>query len=331
MPLNWSIRDIDIAGDNPSSRAAKVVLIYDPSADQIAKALGHQAGCTFRIATTHADAVRLAPGSHAIFAISPLVTPDLVAAASELEWVQALTSGTDTFSGLPLDDICVTTMKGIHGPQMAELAVMMMLALRRKLPLMIERQHCGEWVREPQPICQDAKIVIVGSGTIAQEAARLMKALGMRVVGISRQPRPIPHFDSVEPVRALPDQLRDAAVALLLCPLNDETRNLFDAEMLSALPESAILLNLARGEIVDEQALVEMLQAGKLAGAGLDAFAVEPLPVESPLRILHNVIITPHIGGLSDCYVKQMTAILTHNLAKYLGGEAHLMINKISV
>lgn len=308
------------------------ILVYDPHAERIVKALGAVSPAfEFLIAHDRRRALELIPGAQIMFAMSPLIDQDLLDAGIALQWVQILTSGIDAFAEahLPTRPI-MTTVRGIHAPQMAELAVMMILALKRRLPEMLAEQRRATWNRRRQPLLAGATIVILGTGAIAQETARICKAFGTTIVGVTRSVRPVPGFDRVVGYDGFEDALAAADVLLLLCPLSDDSRGLVGKDCLAALPPHAILINLARGGILDEAATRDALATGALAGVGLDTYADEPPPEHFPLRGMRNVIMTPHIGGFSDCYEEQAAPILVHNLDCFGRGDWRNMRNIVS-
>jgi D-2-hydroxyacid dehydrogenase (NADP+) len=209
----------------------------------------------------------------------------------------------------------------VHGPQMAELALSMMLMLQRRLPTMIENQRHRRWQRWPQPVLTGKTVTILGLGAAGRSLARACKALGMRVVGVSASQASAEDFDLVVPRARLAEVCAAADFLVLLAALEPETRRLVGAEVLAALPRRAFLINLARGGLVDEAALIGALRTERVAGAGLDVFDEEPLPPEHPLWDLPNVLLTPHIGGWSDVLVEQAVPLLAHNLGVFLSGR----------
>jgi len=308
------------------------ILIYDEHAGRIVKALG-AVSPEFEILTAceREHALQFVPNAHALFAMSPLIGQVLLDASASLQWLQVLTSGIDAFADAHLRTRPImTTMRGIHGPQMAELALMMILALKRRLPEMIDEQHRAIWNRRRQPLLAGSTIVILGTGEIAQHTARLCKGLGTITIGVTRSVRPVPGFDRVVCYEQFKDVLDAADVLLLLCPISPDTRGLVGRDILAALPRHAILINLARGGILDEAAAGEALFAGSLAGVGLDTYAEEPPPEHFPLRRMRNVIMAPHIGGFSDCYEDQAAPTLIHNIDCFSRGDWRNMRNLVS-
>ena len=232
----------------------------------------------------------------------------LIAKAKNLKWVQALTTGTETLTapGVLPPHVLLTSTRGIHGPQMSELAFLNMIALNRDFRKMQRNQAEGKWDQWDQPILEDKTIVIVGLGILAEHLAERCKLFGMTVDRRQRRPQrqraafrrgaSAKRAGEARRARGLPD----AAGALF-----QETHHLINRDVLAAMKPTAFLINLARGGVLDEAALIEHLQAGKIAGAGLDIFSKQPLPPDNPLWRMPNVIITPNIGGRSDKFVEQ--------------------------
>jgi D-2-hydroxyacid dehydrogenase (NADP+) len=278
------------------------------------------------------DSAALAAASTAevLFAKAHSVSPALIQAMGQLRWIQALTTGTDHLEQLPLSSaITITSARGIHGPQMSELALMLMLALARDLPRMLQNQSHRTWERWPQPLLYGKTVVIVGIGAIAEELALRCRALGMRVEGVSSARSSARGFDAIYPRTQLRTVAAKTDYLVVLVPYEPATHHLIDRSVLEAMPRTARLINIARGRVVDELALVEALKQRRIAGAGLDVFGIEPLPADSPLWQMPNVIITPRIGGMSDIYAQQLLPLLKENLAHYLAGNLAALRNVV--
>jgi len=254
--------------------------------------------------------------------------------AEKLRWLHCFNAGTDhpIFARIAERGAVVTNSPGANAVPIAHSAVAGLLALARDFPRYAAAQRERRWLDpERLPAPRDLAgqtLVVVGLGGIGTEIARLGRALGLRVVGVRRSPPPP---DAPVDVHATPARLAlhlpRADWLALACPLTDATRGLVDAGVLAALPRGARVLNVARGEIVDEAALVRALEDGRLAGAYLDVFATEPLPAESPLWHLPNVIVTPHAAARSDGSEARQAGIFLANLARWARGEplAHVV------
>ena len=203
------------------------------------------------------------------------IPPPLIAAAPKLKWVQALTTGTETLTapGVLPPHVLLTSTRGIHGPQMSELAFLNMIALNRNFRKMQRNQAEGKWEQWDQPILEGKTIVIVGLGILAEHLAERCKLFGMTVIGVSGGRASAPHFDEVHPRSELAKLAARADFLMLLVPYSPETHHLINRDVIAAMKPTAFLINLARGGVLDEAALIEHLQAGKIAGAGLDIFS----------------------------------------------------------
>ena len=248
-----------------------------------------------------------------------------------LKWIQALGTGVDGITDRPAlrKEVVVTNMHGLHGESMSEAAIMLMLALARDLPRNVRAQDKYAWERWPSRLIAGKTVGILGVGAIAEALAPRLKALGMTTIGISSGVRPVPGFDRLEPKSRLHEVVRELDHFVLLTPYTRKTHHLVDASVLGAMRPGSFLVNLARGGVVDETALVHALSSGPLAGAALDVFSVEPLPADSPLWSLPNVIITPHLGGLHDEYPELALPIVIDNMRLFFAGRPGEMINLV--
>jgi D-2-hydroxyacid dehydrogenase (NADP+) len=273
-------------------------------------------------AETEAEAVAKGLGATALVAKAHNVTAALIAAMPRLDWIQALTTGTDHLDTLDLPpSVTVTSARGIHGPQMSELAFMYMLAFSRDFAGMLDNQRKAEWQRWPQKLLLGKTAVIVGVGTISEELAQRCKVFGMRTIGVSGSRPSAPGFDQIVGRDRLHEVAAQADFLIVLAPHTPENHHLIDAGVLASMAAHAVLINLARGKLCDEDALIQALAERRIAGAALDVFSVEPLPADSPLWRMDNVIITPHIGGLSDSYALQLLPLVVDNVRAYSAGD----------
>jgi phosphoglycerate dehydrogenase-like enzyme len=216
----------------------------------------------------------------------------------------------------------------------AHTAICGLLMLSRNMPRWLAAQREHKWDpmrgREAPADLRDQTVVIFGMGHIGAEFARIAKALGMTVIGIRRSPRTADDpVDEMHTPERFAELLPRADWLVMAAPLTAETRKLVNAELLSKLPREARLINVARGEIVDEQALTEALRNGGLAGAYLDVFEQEPLPAESPLWDMPNVIVTPHNSSASLGNDERVYEIFVDNLRRYARGEA--LMNQVKL
>lgn len=246
-----------------------------------------------------------------------------VMTASKLEWLHTFSAGVDSpfFGGLLDRGVRLTNSSGASAPSIARTVMMVILALSRDLPSWTRAQQARSWEpRRFDEIIGD-RLVVVGWGPIGQEVGRLAEAFGLDVRIVRRSAtgdEPYP----VTPLARLDDAVRDADWVVVALPLTPETRGLFDADTIAAMPPGARFVNVGRGELVDEPAMAAALRSGALAGAGLDVFATEPLPPDSELWSLPNVVVTPHCSGVTDHTDRRATEVFVDNLDAYLRGRA---------
>ena len=261
----------------------------------------------------------------------PMMAEHVLEKAVKLKWIQALGSGVDGITDRPSlrSDVVVTNLHGIHGPPVSEAALMAMLALARGLPRTLRNQQQHKWERFPARLLKGKTAAIFGVGTIAADLALKCKAFGMRVTGISSTPRQVPGFDAMYSRAELEQAVREADFFVLLTPYSTATKGSVGAKVFAAMKPTSYLVNLARGGVVDEDALMAALAEGRIAGAALDVFSQEPLPENHPLWAMDNVLITPHQGGFYDEYVNEALPVIEHNLRKFLSGDTAGMINPV--
>ena len=266
-----------------------------------------------------------------LLTFGPMMADHVVAEAKRLKWIQALGSGVDGIADLPSlrGDVMVTNLHGIQGAPVSEAALMAMLALSRGLPRALRNQDERKWDRFPARLLKDKTVGIFGIGVIAAELAPKCKAFGMTVVGISSARRPVPGFDRMHSRDELEQAVRDLDYLVLLTPYSAATRGIVGEKVLAAMKPSAYLVNLARGGVVDEPALIEALEAGRIAGAALDVFMQEPLPAAHPFWRMERVLITPHLGGFCDVYADQALPVVEENMRRFLAGERARMVNVV--
>jgi D-2-hydroxyacid dehydrogenase (NADP+) len=257
------------------------------------------------------------------------VADDLLREAVNLKWIQVTTSGVNYLLGRPSlkKEIIITTCRGIHGPQMSEMAFLLMLALNRNFPQFVRNQDRGIWERWPTKLLYQKKLGILGVGVIGEEIARKAKAFGMTVYGIDIVKRSVGLVDFFYGPEDLPLVAGEVDYLILVAPSTPETEKIIGAKVLAAMKPTAFLINIARGEMVDEGALIQALETGEIAGAALDALSAEPLPKDHPLWRAKNVVITPHVGGMSDNYREQVMPIIEENIRRFLDGERRNLIN----
>jgi phosphoglycerate dehydrogenase-like enzyme len=291
-----------------------------------------------------ADSSRLFNGDEEVF--YGFMPPRDLSTTRYLKWVQLVSAGINQLTGHPIlrSDSRITTASGIHAVPIGEFAISMMLALARHVPRMVRMQDRGEWPKDRWSMfvgteLRGRTLGVVGYGSIGREAARIAKqGFAMKVLALKRtaykEDRGYVEKGVGDPAGTLPDkwfrpkQLRELLArsdfVLISTPLTEETRNMIGKEELHAMKPSAFIVNVARGEIINEAALVRALRKRSIAGAGLDVFGVEPLPSTSELWKLENALIAPHVSGVSPHYDARAVELFAENLHRYVRGKALL-------
>lgn len=254
--------------------------------------------------------------------------------APNLKWMQTFNAGVDNpvFNRIRQRGVRMSTASGSTAVPIAQTAITGLLMLARRMPHYIDAQRRRTWERLddrflPNDLSTET-LVVYGLGAIGSEIARLGQALGLHVIGVRRSPlRDGDPVDELVPPSRFLDVLPRAQWVAFACPLTDETRGVLSAEAIARMPQGSYIVNIARGEVVDEPAMIAALQSGKLAGAYLDVFYNEPLEDESPLWDLPNVIITPHNSSISTGNEARTAEYFFHNLAAWARNEP--MINEV--
>ena len=268
-----------------------------------------------------------------VLVVSGLWRNALIAAAPQLAFIQSISAGVDQYDRNLLKDagIRLASAQGANERAVAEHALALMLALARKLPMARDNQAARRWrglisaIDQREDELGGKTLVIVGMGRIGSRLARLARACDMRVIGVKRDAsRGADAAELVVPTSGLLGALSEADYVALTCPLTDETRGLIDARAFAALRPHACLINVARGAVVDEAALVQALQQGRLAAAAVDCVQEEPLPQSSPLWIVDNLLITPHSAGETRRYEDNVIDLLLENLERWWSGDPTL-------
>jgi len=260
-----------------------------------------------------------------------------------LKWIQFNSAGVDRYLGHPIikdTEIKATTMSGVITDQIAEYVLMAMLALGQKLPKLIRNQQQKKWPEHKEksqaflPVeLRDSTVGILGYGSIGRQVAYLLQPFGAKILATKRdvmQPesrgynvdgKGDPHgdlFDRLYPIQALHSLLKVSDFVVVTLPLTDSTRHILDAAAFEAMKPTAYLVNVGRGELIDQSAMVNALKTKQFAGAALDVFKEEPLPENSPLWEMDNLILTPHISGLSRHLPEETLSLFIENLNRYM-------------
>lgn len=249
-----------------------------------------------------------------------------------LKWVQSFSAGVNTHPLSYLKDkgIVLTNTRGVHAPQMTDHILGMILAFARGFLPAIRYQKERPWSHAFQLTeLRGKELLIVGAGSIGQLLAKKAKAFDMRVVGLKRTPQILADFDAVLPLDRMLETMGTADYIVVLAPLTKDTRGMIGAEAFSRMKKEAVLINLGRGPLVEEEALIEALREGKIRGAGLDVFHKEPLPEESSLWDMDNVLLTPHLGGFSDGTNRRAVELMAENIRRFRRGE--MLLNQVDL
>jgi phosphoglycerate dehydrogenase-like enzyme len=253
----------------------------------------------------------------------------LAAAHPTVRWLHIGGSGYEQFLPWPRADLLVSNSAGVLARYLAETVIGGMLALNGKFLTYLDQQRRHEWRQHSFRSLSEQTILIVGLGAIGGHVAHLAKTLGMRVLAVRRQQQPHPDVDEMHPPENLPALLGRADVVSLHVRLNDETRHMMNRQMLALLKPGALLINTARGEVVEEVALIDALRSGHIAGAYLDVFEREPLLPDSPLWDRPNVLITPHMADLVTGWDRIFANFFAENLDRWQRGED--LLNRVPV
>jgi phosphoglycerate dehydrogenase-like enzyme len=257
--------------------------------------------------------------------------PEMLHAAKNLRWIYSITAAVDQFfyPELVSSNITLTNAGRVHGPVVAEHAIAMLLALAKRLPSAVRYQDRRKWAMEaiwkeqPRPReVRGATLLVIGLGSIGAEAASMAAALKMHVIGVREHPeRGTAGAHEIVGYDVLNEVISRADFVVLAAPLTERTRHLIDARRLQLFKPTAFLINVARGALIDEAALVKALRDRKIAGAALDVFEEEPLSRWSPLWKMPQVLITPHTAFLTENVWQRHYEVFTANLKRYLAGQ----------
>jgi phosphoglycerate dehydrogenase-like enzyme len=284
---------------------------------------------TINVVGHHNDVEPYIADTDVLLCFSPPMADHVVRDAPKLKWIQALGTGVDNIVDLPSlgKEIVVTNIRGIHGAPVSEATIAYMLSLARSMPATALAQTRNSWEREPAKLLDGKTVGIYGIGLIAEYLAPICKAFGMRTIGFSGTPRAAAGFDRMVARTDLIATVPELDYLVALAPLTAETRNVIGEKVFAAMKPSAYLVNVARGGVVDEKALVAALESGAIAGAALDVFSEEPLPSTSPLWQTKNLTVFPHLGGYSEGYEDRAMPTIEGNMRKFLNGDLKNMIN----
>lgn len=265
-----------------------------------------------------------------LFGIS--IRPEQFLAARKLRWIHSQAAAVHQlmFPELVNSEVIITNARDVHGPVVAEQVIAMMFALAKRIPAAVRFQQKHVWGqdafssgRSHSRELAGATLGLVGLGSIGRNVAKHASALGMRVIAVREHPeKEKPQYvDEVLPTSKLQELLTQSDYIVLSTPVTPETKGMIGAPQLAAMKPDAFLLNVGRGPLIDEAALVEILRQRKIGGAALDVFDQEPLPPESPLWDLEDLLITPHTAGISENMWKRHYVLFSDNLRRYLSDQ----------
>lgn len=240
---------------------------------------------------------------------------EVIPRMERLEVVQTLTAGVDGIREAVPDGVTLCNGRGIHDTSTAELALTLTLASLRDVPGWVRDQDRARWAPDWRPSLADKRVLVVGHGAIGQAIEARIRPFEAEVVPVASRAR-----EGVHGVEELPDLLPDADVVILVLPLTDRSRGLVDADFLARMKPGSLLVNVARGAIVDTDALVTALEEGRVRAA-LDVFDPEPLPDDHPLWRAPNLLMTPHVGGASSAMWPRAHRLVREQLHRYAAGE----------
>ncbi len=279
-------------------------------------------------ADAFADLLNRADVFYGIPDVNPALLATAVRANPRLRWVQTMAAGGGSqvkaarLSAADLNRVVFTTSAGVHGGTLAEFAMFGVLAGAKDLPRLLSQQSGREWTdRWAMRQVHEMTVLVVGLGGVGKETARLAKALGAYVLGTRRQPGHVEHVDEVHPITDLAELVSRADAIVFTLPGTTDTDNLYNETMVAATKPGAIIVNVGRGTVIDEPGLIKGLESGHLGSAFLDVFAVEPLPAESPLWDMPQVVVAPHTAALSPHEDRRIAELFAKNLRRLLDGE----------
>jgi len=254
----------------------------------------------------------------------------LFAVAPKLRWYHSVGAGVENLVTVPEfreRGIVLTNNSGSYDIQIAEHALAFIFAAAKRLHVYRDQQSHRNWKEHRQDELRDATLVVYGLGSIGAEIARLGSAIGMRVIGVRRRVEPVPGVDRIVPPELLDEVAAEADYLAIAAPLTRETRGAISRDVIARMKKTAWIVNIARGAIIDEEALVDALKAGRIGGAGLDTLTVEPLPADHPLWALENVMISPHSSNSSPRVRERTLALFVENLRRFKADEP--LLNRV--
>lgn len=310
---------------------ARLTVLYEPDLMPATRYTADHKGVEFHRDATQTARFRAALGAADI--LFDLPSPEDLPYATKLRWVQTTSTGVGqgvAKLGLDKSDVLITTARGVHAGPLAEFVIMSLLAHFRGLAYLQVEQRARRWIRTCGEEVAGRTIVTIGAGDLALGVARVAKALGMTTIAVARhagKPRTHGFFDEVVATADMHAVLTRADAVVVTVPHTAETTGLIDAAAFAAMPRGCAMVNIGRGIVVDEAAMIAALRSGQLGYAALDVAAVEPLAADSPLWDMENVLISPHSASTVTSENRKITDIFCDNLRAYLDGRLADMRN----
>ncbi|WP_206425331.1 D-2-hydroxyacid dehydrogenase [Staphylospora marina] len=288
-------------------------------------------GLRFSFFENIAQAENVLPDADILVTYGEDLTDGIIERCGKLKWIQVISAGLELmpFDAIRNRGILVTNARGIHAVPMSEYVMAVLLQIVRKTDEFMKNRRNAAWDRSIRVgELFGSTLGIVGTGAIGRAVAEKAKVFGMRTIGVNSSGTPQPHIDEILPASRLDELLSRSDFVVLTVPLTPRTEKLIGARELKWMKPTAWLINVARGAVTDEAALVDALRERTIAGAVLDVFTQEPLPQDHPFWKMDNVILTPHISGRSPMYMTRALEIFRHNLKVWLRGEGE-WVNRI--
>ena len=256
---------------------------------------------------------------------------NIIARAPKLKWFQVTSAGVDRHQGTEIwnSKVKITGVSGIHATPIGEFVMGLMLMFAKNTPLSFKMKQTRQWQRYMSGTLRGKTVGIIGLGHIGGEVARLSKAFGMKVVATRRSAKAADkakNVDLVLPTSRMKELLGQSDYVVLTLPLTPETKNIIGEAELKAMKPTAYIMNIGRGSLIDQDALIKALDEKRIAGAGLDVTVPEPLPKDNRLWDFDNVILSPHISGGMEDYMLRATELFCENLKRYIAGKRLLNV-----
>jgi glyoxylate/hydroxypyruvate reductase A len=307
----------------------RLEVVYRPDLLSLPRYPGDHTAPVTRTPAQAAEWAALVAMAEVMFDVDRASSGDLPRQAPRLRWVQLSSSGVGQLverTGLGASPIVVTNAAGVHATALAEFVLFAMLYFAKRMPRVLADQRRRHWERFALDTLPGKTLGVVGLGQVGRAIARVARGAGLRVVAVRRTAGAAgsgaPDVDVVYPPAGLGALLAESDYVVLIVPFTPDTAGLLGAREIALMKPGAVLINIARGQLVDEPALIDALRSGHLGGAALDVFATEPLPANSPLWDLPNVLVTPHSMSTALGENEALVELFCENLRRYLAGEA---------